>query len=433
MGRLAALLAASAWASAGAAEDPVAPLGGHPYFAYLRLPRPTPAVAAALEGGQEDGDAVMYAYSACGDFGWQPRPTGEPAPALYWGLLYDREQLLLRVMLREMRGLVQAVVVAESNVTQAGFPRRLQRPVPAAVPTIPQRRPNPPLGEQYFRQFEGNGNPRIIYQAYTEAPHCQQRSTACHPQQYGPELGRERTMRDVGLLSGWRKAGVKKDDIVAVSDADEVVSARFIYALRRCAWNVPQGRGEADPSCGGRPVVGARSAYFRSYFDCPSWQWTWHPNAIPYRCLVEGSDPAAQPPVTTARWTPSDLRLQYNRLSTQQTYRIVPVVVGWHLRNFFTPKEEQFKYRVYGHPRVETLERIVARRERDCTKDGWGPRGKLAPGFSSPPLWATPDDLPLLAQEFPQRFAPFYRHPCSSARSSGRCPCRRPSSGRPPT
>eukprot|EP01062_Namystynia_karyoxenos_P036509 TRINITY_DN2658_c2_g4_i2.p1 TRINITY_DN2658_c2_g4~~TRINITY_DN2658_c2_g4_i2.p1 ORF type:complete len:881 (+),score=188.22 TRINITY_DN2658_c2_g4_i2:134-2644(+) len=372
---------------------------GAKFFAFMQLPRPSAAAIAALNGvAPEDAETAEYARSVCGTFSWPLRDlSAAAAPDLYWGLLFDREREIVQVALYEMRGLVKAMVIVESNVTQTGSPRRL-------------------LGEGYFAQLAENDPlaPRIVHQVYEEPVLCRgSMAVRCHPPKYGVDLGRERTIRNVGLFAGWKKAGVRPDDIVMMGDADEFVHARFLYALRRCAWNDPQLRPpDANPICSRRPSVGGRIAFFNSHFDCPSKQWYWHPNGITFKCMLNGSEPkfSFRESNESARWTADDLRSAYTR-PKPQTMQIAPMIVGWHLRNFFSPEAEQNKYRVYGHPRHEPLHVIQLKRKQDCQTDPWGDRGPASADKRAPVMRTRPGDLPLLVQMYPQRFASFFFHP----------------------
>eukprot|EP01062_Namystynia_karyoxenos_P036503 TRINITY_DN2658_c2_g1_i1.p1 TRINITY_DN2658_c2_g1~~TRINITY_DN2658_c2_g1_i1.p1 ORF type:complete len:608 (+),score=89.46 TRINITY_DN2658_c2_g1_i1:79-1824(+) len=368
---------------------------GASWFHFLVLSRPSAAAIAALnEGAAEDAETVAYAKAVCGNFSWPLRDlSGKAAPDLYWGMLHNSEKEVLQMALYEMRGLVKAMVIVESNVTQTGSPRRLR-------------------GQSYYEQFSAPGSPRVVHQTYEEPSRCLDKAARCHPLKYGNlHLSRERSMRNVGLLAGWKKAGVRPDDMVVISDADEFVHSRFLYALRRCAWNDPRARADVNVNCDGRPTAGARISFFNSYFNCPSKQWYWHPNAITFKCMLNGTEPrfGVHESPTTARWTADDLRSAYTRPGTQ-TMQIAGFIAGWHLRNFFSPDAEQTKYRTYGHPRNESLQLIQDRRRLECKVDPWD-RGPVPVGLRAPVMHVRPEDLPLMAQRYPRRFAHFFYRP----------------------
>eukprot|EP01062_Namystynia_karyoxenos_P035363 TRINITY_DN25919_c0_g1_i1.p1 TRINITY_DN25919_c0_g1~~TRINITY_DN25919_c0_g1_i1.p1 ORF type:complete len:522 (+),score=101.84 TRINITY_DN25919_c0_g1_i1:97-1566(+) len=367
-------------------------------FGFLRLPRPPAAALAALNGrAPEDAAAAAYAREVCANFSWPLRDLSEGrAPDLYWGIMHDRERELVQMALYEMRGLVKAMVIVESNVTQTGAPRRL-------------------LGAGYYAELakEVPGAPRVVHRAYGEPLKCKgPLGKLCHAAKYGTELGRERTIRN-WMLGGWKKAGARPHDIVMVADADEFAHSRFLYALRRCAWNDPRGRRPGENrDCSANPIVGARIAFFHSYFNCPSRQWYWHPNAITFKCMLNGSEPqfGRNKSPADARWTADDVRSAYTRPVTQ-VMQLPPFMVGWHLRNFFSPEEEQRKYLVYGHPRYEPLQQILRKRAESCVNDP-GSLHHAAPASKRPRVLPIRTEyLPLLVQKRRKRFARFFYRP----------------------
>eukprot|EP01065_Artemidia_motanka_P012813 TRINITY_DN17077_c0_g1_i1.p2 TRINITY_DN17077_c0_g1~~TRINITY_DN17077_c0_g1_i1.p2 ORF type:complete len:402 (+),score=113.59 TRINITY_DN17077_c0_g1_i1:77-1282(+) len=364
------------------------------YFRFLRKDPPPQLALASINGmSRETPEVREYANDVCADLGYSLRDPSELTPRIFWAVMYDKEETVLEVSLFEMQSLVEAVVVVEANVTQAGFPRRI-------------------LGPEHFDRFKVDMfYPRMVHQPFYESGCVGRR---CYSLKFGShELGRERFIRNTAMVEGWARAGAKPHDIVVIADVDEVPSARYLYGLRRCAWNTRPGksyRGERrDPGCRHRPVESGRIVFFNSYLNCPSYKWYWHPNAITYRCVVEGDEthPRELHSKAAAKWTPDDIRSQATR-HKNQSGSVTRYNIGWHLRNFLTVEEEQHKYMVYGHPRHESKEMITRRRRLDCVSDEHGPRGAAAE--RKPPPRVTLRELPQMVQLRPHRFASYF-HP----------------------
>eukprot|EP00756_Hemistasia_phaeocysticola_P055203 Hpha_TRINITY_DN31118_c0_g1::TRINITY_DN31118_c0_g1_i1::g.33064::m.33064/K00737/MGAT3; beta-1,4-mannosyl-glycoprotein beta-1,4-N-acetylglucosaminyltransferase len=366
------------------------------WFWFLRKPRPPPSALQGLRDGfnKEDATAREYARDVCADLQYPLRDPREPVPDIIWGVLFDSEVPVLEMALHEMRGLVKAIVIGEVNVTQAGYPRAVK-------------------GAAYFEKFVDHPNyPRLVHQQYDEPRSCRgvgRRGVAgCYVPKYGDALlGVERGFRNWVFERGWKAAGARAHDIVAIADADEFLSARYLYGLRRCAWNTQpsKDRGRVrDPSCTGRPVESGRIAFLNCYFNCPSFKWYWHPNLITYRCVTEGTAADLRKSPRTARWHPDDVRTQATRL--EQAGHVPRMIVGWHARNFFTMEDEQRKYKVYGHPRHVPMEQITAIRKGHCSHDTYNERGHT--NQAGPMLNMSVHEMPLLAAKYPERFSKFF-------------------------
>ena len=193
-----------------------------------------------------------------------------------------------------------------------------------------------------------------------------------HHEGGGPAFSPERVIEQqrIMLASGFKQGGkweMEPEDIVLITDQDEIPTVEGIRALSECdPSQFEAARRAADPkttcATGDHKVV-FKSQILMFYFDCPTagpGPW-WHPDAIPAEC------------VTSGEWNLEQVRERLGGVMTEP-------YTGRHLHNFaLSDHQLTQKYKHYNHPCAPHLDAM-------CHEETWPEVRWRTCEESAPPL-----------------------------------------------
>jgi len=337
------LLAFSSWwcGVCGLQVDDAVPLlqrprrggGSATHPTHARTPR-TPEEAAADFGGVQ---------ALCRHWGWEPLPPGAHRPRIHYGTITGNEGQadLYEMHFAEVAPFVDRIVAVDPKMTQLGHPRNvsLDMSLPAfqrfgdklhhleLENPLPSGKLVPDLSEDEFNALKRPGK---------DQPY---RGLAIEQWQ--------RAQMERGFKDSQGKWEMDENDIMVVTDSDEIPLRHYLAALRYCENdNFEAAKGMLDAGVDKRDAcaMGSQSLRFQVYeyfADCPVKKPDWlQPGIALARCVMNGAIDS------------EDVRTRRDQRSS-----ISYSVSGRHLHNVGMSNEDiAFKYSHYAEPRRPGLD-----------------------------------------------------------------------------
>lgn len=293
-----------------------------------RPPR-TPEEAAAEFGGVQ---------ALCRHWGWEPLQPGAHRPRIYYGTITGNggQVDLYEMHFAEVSPFVDRIVAVDPKMTQLGHPRNLSLDI--SLPAF-QR-----FGDQLRHLELENPMPKgkLVSNLSDEEFKALKRPGKDQP--HGLVLEQwQRAQMERGFKDSQGNWEMDENDIVVVTDSDEIPLRHYLAALRYCENdNFEAAKSELDAgvdkwdacAMGSTPL---RSQVYEYFADCPVRKPDWlQPRAALARCLINGA-----------------LDVEDVRTRRDIRSRIPYSVAGRHLHNVGMSNEDiAFKYSHYAEPRA---------------------------------------------------------------------------------
>jgi len=315
----------------GAAERRNATSGVAP----RRSPR-TPEEAAADYGGVQ---------GLCGHWGWQPLRPGARRPRIHYGTIAGNggQSDLYEMHFLEVSPFVERIVAIDPKMTQLGHPRNAS--LDMSLPGF--RR----FGDQLRRVELENPitNGKLVSDLSEEEFDALKRPGKDQPYRWLVIEQWQRAQMERGFKDSHGEWEMDENDIVVVTDSDEIPLPHFLAALQYC--EVPSFESVKRKLDGGLPLPGKfacqgstlamRSQVYEYFVDCPTRKPTWlHPNVALARCLMNGV-------------------IDFEDVRSGLSFRgqMPNSVAGRHLHNVgMSLQDIVFKYGHYAEPRVHGID-----------------------------------------------------------------------------
>mmetsp|Transcript_3860 Transcript_3860/g.10135 ORF Transcript_3860/g.10135 Transcript_3860/m.10135 type:complete len:445 (-) Transcript_3860:146-1480(-) len=294
-----------------------------------RPPR-TPEEAAADFGGVQ---------ALCRHWGWHPLQPGARKPRIHYGTIIGNEGQadLYELHFVEVSPFVDRIVAVDPKMTQLGHPRNVS--LDMSLPAF--RR----FGDQ-LRHVELENpirNGKLVYSLSEEEFNALKRPGKDQPYRSLVIEQWQRAQMERGFKDSQGQWDIDENDVVVVTDSDEIPLRHYLAALRYCenddfeaAKSMLDAGVDKRDACalGSTPM---RLQVYEYFADCPVRKPDWlKPKVAMARCLINGA-------------------IDFEEVRTGRNFRTrLPYsAAGRHLHNVgMSNADIAFKYGHYAEPRV---------------------------------------------------------------------------------